>query len=93
MNFTGYLAKLSEYMEQVNKYCPQLDQYKEIFNEFPRFREAVDYFYAIVIGFCTDTLKIVQGQGIYFIFSFSYTHIGLWYGITIIQVHNSNHFS
>jgi len=63
MNFTGYLVKLSEYMEKISNYCPRLEQYKEIFNEFPRFRDAVDDFYAIVIGFCTEALKIVQGKG------------------------------
>jgi len=73
MNFTGYLAKLSEYMEQVSNYCPRLEQYKEIFNGFPRFRDAVDNFYAIVIVFCTEALKIVQQKGsIYLIFPFFY---------------------
>lgn len=63
MNFTGYFEELSEYLDQVNNYCPRLEQYKEIFNEFQRFRDAVDDFYAIVIVFCSESLKIVQGNG------------------------------
>jgi len=63
MKFTGHFEKLSEYMEQINKYCPRLQAYKEIFNEFQRFRDAVDDFYAIVIVFCTEALKSVQGKG------------------------------
>jgi len=50
-------------MEKVNSYCPRLQEYKEIFNNFPRFRDAVDEFYAIVIVFCREALKIVQGRG------------------------------
>ena len=69
MNFTGYFEKLSEYIEQVNNYCPRLEQYKEIFNEFQRFRDAVDDFYAIVIVFCSEALKIVQGKGSIYLFS------------------------
>ena len=63
MNFTGYFEKLSEFMDQVNNYCPLLQGYRDIFNEFQRFRDAVDDFYAIVIVFCTEALKIVQGKG------------------------------
>ena len=63
MKFTGYFEKLSEYMEVVNSYCPRLQLYKDIFNDFQRFRDAVDDFYAIVIEFCTEALKIMQGRG------------------------------
>ena len=63
MNFAGYFLKLSEFIEQVNTYCPRLQQYKEIFDEFPRFRNAVDEFYAIVILCCGEALKVIQGKG------------------------------
>ena len=82
-------------MEQVNNYCPRLEQYKEIFNEFQRFRDAVDDFYAIVIVFCSEALKIVQGKGSIcfslFLKTKLYPHLPFdMTGNLFSQVHKSN---
>jgi len=98
MNFTGYFEKLSEYMEQVNSYCPRLQGYKEIFNGYPRFRDAVDNFYAIVIVLCREALKIVQGKGSICVFMINircappFPHGGA-FDLIILMVYNNNHLS
>ncbi|KAF2785963.1 hypothetical protein K505DRAFT_344213, partial [Melanomma pulvis-pyrius CBS 109.77] len=62
-NFAEYFEKLSQRINQLSTYCPQLSEYEKLFPTSARLQQAISAFYSIVVKFCSKALKVVQEKG------------------------------
>ena len=63
LNFSEFFERLSGCLEKLDKYCPRLKEYGELFEEFARVRGALSNFYSIVVDFCTKVVRRLQEKG------------------------------
>jgi hypothetical protein len=62
-NFADYFDKLSKRIAQLSNHCPRLSEYEKLFPSSPRLQQALSSFFAVVVVFCTEALKVVHESG------------------------------
>lgn len=63
LNFFGYFEKLAEMFRRLGALCPIFKQFQELFPESTELREALAEFYALVITFCIEALRVIKERG------------------------------
>lgn len=63
LSFATFFEKLSERFAQLSTYCPRLSAYGKLFKGSIRLQTSLSDFYAVVVKFCTNALKVIQQKG------------------------------
>lgn len=62
-NFAGYFERLNDALSEINRHLPRLEKYKDIYKGSQRVRDAVDAYFAEVVLFCGQSVKVLRGKG------------------------------
>lgn len=62
-NFSKFFDKLSEWFMRLRSICPRFAEYQFLHPESIRLQKALCSFYATVINFCTEAVKVMSRTG------------------------------
>lgn len=62
-HYTSFYEMLSEWLLQVQPYCPKLREYEFIYRDSFKLQEALCSFYAILVDFCTHAVHFIGQCG------------------------------
>ena len=63
LGFATYFDKLSKRFAQLSTYCPRLGAYEQLFQGSTRLQSALSDFYAIIVKFCSQALRVLAEYG------------------------------
>ena len=62
-NFSTFFEKMTSWFMRMQSCCPRFKEYQLLFPDSPRLQEALCYFYACLIQFCTRSVEAMNRSG------------------------------